>query len=293
MLNSELIAFFEEELSKTLGLEIKIDEAHTLHGGSINYTYCLVANQQNFLAKLNQNQPKDFFLQESLGLKALSYKSGIYIPKVYLEGVRQNIQYLVMEFVQEGMPQQKSWEAFGTQLAQLHQNTSAYFGWEQNNYIGSLPQLNKTHSKWIDFFIECRLQHQAALAIEQKRIELSLVKQLEQLYLKLPSLIPEESPALLHGDLWSGNYLVSNNQDSVLIDPAVYYGHREVDLAMMHLFGGFPKSVFESYHDTFPLEKNWESRIDLFNLYPLMVHVNLFGESYAKRVSRILQKYLK
>lgn len=293
MLNSELINCFNTELSAFFGESIEIASAEVVHGGSINDTYHLKSKNQSFMLKLNQNQNDDFFSKEASGLKVLRDSSSLKIPQVYAVKNHENWQFLLMEYIQEGKPNNESWASLGRDLAQLHKNTNKHFGWKHNNYIGSLPQPNNTKESWIEFFIESRLQYQAKLAHDQNLLSDSLMSQLEQLYQKLSAIIPNEQPALLHGDLWSGNHLIGQSNRNVLIDPAVYYGHREVDIAMMHLFGGFPKIVFESYNEVFPFEKEWEQRIDLFNLYPLLVHVNLFGSSYSNRVTQVLNKYLK
>lgn len=293
MLNSELIKHLGTQLTEFFGNNIQVTSSTIIHGGSINHTYRLETNEQCFVVKLNQNQPDDFFMKESEGLEVLRSKSQFYIPGVYLEGGVNNIQYLVMEYIEEGRRSQATWEVFGRDLANLHLNTSTSFGWSNDNFIGSLNQINTSEGKWLDFFITHRLEYQLKLAYQHGLVDQDLLSRFERLYVKLESLLPAEKPALLHGDLWNGNHLTSESDKNVLIDPAIYFGHREVDISMMHLFGGFPKVVFEAYHEVFPLSPDWENRIDLFNLYPLLVHVNLFGTSYARRVSNVVDKYLK
>ena len=180
---------------------------------------------------------------------------------------------------------------FGKQLAQLHQNTNTSFGLEESNYIGSLLQQNNLHNNWIDFFINERLKPQIKLARDNGKIDLSTITKFERLYTKLDEIFPEEPPALLHGDLWSGNFMVDEKGGPVIIDPAVYFGHREMDIAMTKLFGGFNQQLYQSYNEHFPLEKGWEQRVDICNLYPLMVHVNLFGGGYLEQVKSILNKF--
>ncbi|MFZ1687503.1 MAG: fructosamine kinase family protein, partial [Flavobacteriales bacterium] len=183
-------------------------------------------------------------------------------------------------------------------LARLHGHTNSTFGLDpastagrRDNYIGSLKQVNTGQVTWGEFFIHCRLEPQVKMAIDHQRIGMGDVLRFERLYGKLPSLFPIEPPALLHGDLWSGNFLCDAHHQPVLIDPAVYYGHREMDIAMTKLFGGFEPAFYSAYSDAWAMEIGWEERADLCNLYPLLVHVNLFGGSYAGQVAAILLRF--
>jgi fructosamine-3-kinase len=155
--------------------------------------------------------------------------------------------------------------------------------------MGSLPQSNKKHSDWISFFVEERLEKQVSLAHEY--LSSSNFSAFNRLYKRLGELIPPEPPALLHGDLWGGNYMVSSDGKACLIDPAVYYGHREIDIAMTTLFEGFDGDFYASYHEEYPLEKGWRDRLDIFNLYPLLIHLNLFGSGYLGSIERILKRF--
>ncbi len=183
------------------------------------------------------------------------------------------------------------WEDFGTRLANMHRHTSDVFGLDHPNYIGSLPQSNKTQKSWIDFFVEERLEAQLRLARDAGRVERELGRWFQALYTHLPDLFPEEPPALLHGDLWSGNFMVGTDGRAAIVDPAVYYGHRYMDLGMSKLFGGFAPAFYRAYEDAYPLEKGWREGIEIANLYPLMVHVNLFGGGYLSSVKTILRKF--
>jgi protein-ribulosamine 3-kinase len=157
--------------------------------------------------------------------------------------------------------------------------------------MGSLYQHNTFHNRWINFFIQERLERQVRLARDRGNISSADVSAFERLYKKLEEIFPETKPSLVHGDLWSGNFMINENGLPSLIDPAVYYGHPEVDIAMSTLFGGFADSFYETYNQSNPLEKGWQQRLDYYNLYPLMIHVNLFGESYLRAVRRIIQKF--
>lgn len=174
----------------------------------------------------------------------------------------------------------------------MHRNSSGQFGLDHDNYIGSLPQRNRFSASWAEFFVRERLAVQLQLAIDGGRIERQIASKFSAVFQRLHEWVPAEPPALLHGDLWSGNLLTSFAGNPCLIDPAVYFGHREMDLAMMRLFGGFHVDCFHAYAETFPLTPGFEDRADLYNLYPLLVHVNLFGGGYAAQVASIINRFV-
>ncbi|GAB5424296.1 MAG: fructosamine kinase family protein [Crocinitomicaceae bacterium] len=229
--------------------------------------------------------------KEAIGLKELSQKSSFCIPEVIGHFEDENQQYLILGFIESGNQSVNFWSDFGEQLATLHQVSSDSFGWKSDNYIGSLPQKNDKRNDWGSFYAEMRILPQLKMAFDKGWINSTDIRNGEKLCLQFDALFPKEAPALLHGDLWSGNYMTDASGNPVLIDPAVYYGHREMDLGMMHLFGGFSQVLFDAYHAHFPLEKLWRERIPLTQLYPLLVHVNLFGGTYVQSVRSIFQKY--
>lgn len=261
-------------------------------GGDINNAYRLITNQSSFFIKTNHaSRYPNMFEKEANGLDLLRNTNTIKIPEVIAVGEVDDTSFLMLEWIDSARPETNFWQNFGKQLAQLHQNTFSSFGLNENNYIGSLSQSNQQHNTWVDFFIHERLQAQIKMAVDAGKMDDQTVKQFENLYKELPNIFPEESPALLHGDLWSGNYMVGNKGEPVIIDPAVYYGHREMDLAMTKLFGGFSGEMYQSYNNQYPLQQGWESRITICNLYPLLVHVNLFGGGYLLQVKSILSKF--
>jgi fructosamine-3-kinase len=179
----------------------------------------------------------------------------------------------------------------GKQLANLHLNKSKTFGFNTDNFIGTLPQSNTTHHNWVDFYVEERLVPQLKIAIQRHLLTPAEVPDLSTMKLKTVDIFKYVQPSLLHGDLWSGNYLISKDGIPYLIDPAAYYGHSEVDIAMSLLFGGFDNSFYEAYHAVIPKETDTIARIELYQLYYLLVHLNLFGSSYYNSVKRITNKY--
>jgi fructosamine-3-kinase len=278
-----------ELLSQQTGKETEIINSSSVGGGCINNAMKVETNEGGFFLKWNDAKrfPR-MFEAEAKGLALLKPANAISIPEVIATGEAENYSFILMEFIEAGSRQKNFWQHFGTALARLHQHTSEVFGLDHDNYIGSLPQSNTQKKAWTDFFISERLEKQLALAVSSGAINNSITQQFNNLFKRLPELIPAEPPSLLHGDLWSGNFMTGADGNAVLIDPAVYYGHREMDLAMTKLFGGFSHEFYEAYHDAFPLQPGFSSRMDIHNLYPLLVHVNLFGGGYVQEVKNIL-----
>jgi fructosamine-3-kinase len=229
------------------------------------------------------------FRCEAEGLKLLG-SSAFRIPEVISYGNFESWSYLILEHI-DNQGNTMNQHEFGQKLAQLHLQTDPKFGLGIDNYIGSLTQLNKREDTWATFYGAWRLNPLIKMAYDQKMVESKMLKSIENLYNELHNLIPNEVPALLHGDLWQGNLICDEHSGPILIDPAVYYGHREMDLAMLQLFGSISPDTLEAYNNTYPLQKDWEKRIDIHQLYPLLVHLILFGESYLGEIKRIVQKY--
>jgi len=233
------------------------------------------------------------FEKEARGLEELRKTRTVYIPEVIMTGEVDNTAYLILEYVDnDGNKDDKFWTDFGRNLAEMHRHTNTYYGFEEDNYIGSLIQINTPDTSWPNFYIEKRLKYQLKIAANKGLFSPDNVEMFEKLYEILPHVLPEELPHLLHGDLWAGNYLAGRKYGPVLIDPAVYYGSREVDLAMTLLFGGFSDKFYAAYHDAYPLQAGWQTRMHVYQLYPLLVHVNLFGGSYVESVMRKLKLIL-
>jgi fructosamine-3-kinase len=269
-----------------------IQEFSFAGGGCINQGGKLKTTAGTFFLKWNDAKKfPGMFEAESKGLKLLRQQNVIRIPEVIGQRENFSFQFLLLEFVEQKSRSKNYWEQLGKKLAGLHRCSEGFFGLGYSNYIGSLPQYNNSNTNWVDFFIEQRLQVQLKLAIENGVAKADWEKKFAALYNKLPGLIPVEAPSLLHGDLWSGNLITDEKGEPCLIDPAVYYGNREADLAMTKLFGGFSGHFYSAYHEAFPLSPGHEQRVDLYNLYPLMVHVNLFGGSYMHSVESILRAF--
>ncbi|MCU0339604.1 MAG: fructosamine kinase family protein [Spirosomaceae bacterium] len=284
--------FFEQVLFQTLGQEVEVLDARLVAGGSINTAARVFTPEGTFFVKFNHAEHEDMFEKETSGLAVLRDTEAITVAQVLGYGQYHDKAYLVQEFIENGGQHPAFWQNFGESLALLHSHTQRYFGLDFDNYIGALPQNNQPLPDGVAFWVERRLRPQVGLALYNEWIDPVLFEKFERFYEVLPRLIPKERPALLHGDLWSGNFLTNPHGLVSLVDPAVYYGLREAELAFTHLFGGFDDEFYETYHDTFPLEPDFDARIPVYNLYPLLVHVNLFGKSYLPPIERLLKKYV-
>ncbi|MBM4425460.1 MAG: fructosamine kinase family protein [Chloroflexi bacterium] len=258
-----------------------------LGGGCINNASRLDTDNGPLFLKVNDSTPPDMFEREAEGLSALAAPNAIRVPKVLGAGP----DFILQEFIEAGSRRSDFWETLGAQLAALHNTTSPQFGFDHDNYIGSTPQINIWEADGHNFFAAHRLRFQAELARRNGRLDLANYQLLITLLSKLPSLIPPQPASLLHGDLWSGNIHTGPNGEPVLIDPAAHYGWAEAELAMMTLFGSPPQSFFDAYESARPLAPGYRGRFDLYNLYHLLNHLNLFGESYGASVHAILQRY--
>jgi protein-ribulosamine 3-kinase len=264
----------------------------SVSGGSINEAGVISKGSTTAFVKWNDaTRYPGMFESEARGLRLLADPGNAVVPRVLKQGTEGGTSFLVLEYIQPCNADAESADHFGEMLARLHRNTAPCFGLDHDNYMGSLIQRNTFHDSWNSFFINERLIPQIKPARDKEELSKGDSLAFERLFVHLPEIIPEEPPALVHGDLWSGNYLTSKNKQTWLIDPAAAYGHREVDIAMSKLFGGFHPRFYQIYQQHFPLQHGWEQRIPLFQLYPLLVHVNLFGGGYAGSVKEILKRF--
>ena len=262
-----------------------------LSGGDINEAYKITCSPGIYAVKHNNlSKFPEMFSKEANGLGMLQ-KGGVRTPAVIDHFEHKDDQFLILEFIEQEYPDANFWINFANNLAVLHQKSHETFGLDHQNYIGSLPQMNEQKPQWEEFFILNRLKPLVRKAFDQGLLTKSHLVGFVCFYSDLPELLPSEAPSLLHGDLWSGNLLCGAGQQPVFIDPAVYYGHREVDIAMTKMFGGFDSAYLDYYHEWFPLEQGWEERIPIHNLYPNLVHLVLFGHSYLNGIEKVIQRY--
>lgn len=283
---AHLQSFLSQKLQNPV-LEIK-----SVGGGCINQTYKITTADKYFFCKLNSaSKFPHLFEKEKNGLELIQKYNVIKTPGIIDSSIIGNEQILTLEWIEEGNRKDEFWKTFGQQLAALHQISTEEFGLKEDNYMGSVPQINRQEKNWVLFFRANRLEPLVKLCVNKNLLQPKHQEQLEILYQRLPQIFDNEKPALIHGDLWSGNYMCDKKGMPVLIDPAVYFGHRSVDLAMTTLFGGFHKSFYQAYHHYFPLPENYREQWNACNLYPLLIHLYLFGKSYLSKIEQTLDQF--
>ena len=231
------------------------------------------------------------FQGEQKGLQTIEATQTIAVPYVYLVDSFENKSFLLMDFVESKRPDSSDFQRLGTQLAELHQCSQSNFGFSDDNFIGSLPQSNTTHKNWVEFYWKERILPQLEMALDNQLLRKDEIPEEEKTIAVFNRFFGKVTPSLVHGDLWAGNYLISTDGTPYLIDPAAYYGHSLVDIAMSKLFGSFGQSFYDAYHEINPKSENYSQQIELYQLYYLLVHLNLFGSGYYSSVSSVLRKY--
>jgi fructosamine-3-kinase len=288
---SRAAAGLAEALAAALGSPVV--RSNGVSGGDINQAQRVtLADGRELFVKTNPRAPATMFPAEARGLAWLAEARALRTPAVVaVSAPDADTSYLVLELVRRGPPQRGFDDALGRGLAALHRFGAPGFGLDHDNFIGRLPQANRPAATWADFYRAERLEPQLRLAADHGLASPAMRRGFAALFGVLGDRVgPVEPPARLHGDLWGGNLMCDDSGAPCLIDPAVYGGHREVDLAMMRLFGGFGDRAFAAYDEAWPLADGHEERVDLYQLYPLMVHVNLFGGGYGASVEAALQR---
>ncbi|WLR52779.1 fructosamine kinase family protein [Bacillus tianshenii] len=274
-----------------LGDKSEIEVIHPVSGGDINESFYVRTKEQEYFVKLNKEVEKEFFTVEARGLQLIADTNTINVPNVY-GVVKTNSPMLWLEWI-NGAPNKSTDVKLGERLAKMHLQTKSHFGYDDFTYIGKLRQENGWYNNWCTYYREQRLATQVRLGVEQGLIRGQRHEQLHKLLDRLEKWIPEcPKGSLLHGDLWSGNWLAGAKGEPYLIDPSVLYGDHEFELAFTELFGGYSREFYESYQRVFPLSKEYKERKELYQLYYLLVHLNMFGESYGPSIDRILKKYV-
>ncbi len=264
----------------------------TVTGGDINRAYKIQTGNTSFFLKVNDAAAYPLMFQrEADGLEALKKYGNCIVPNVVKTGVAGDQQYLLLEWIERAAPAKDYYSSLGKSLAEMHLQSQAQCGWPVDNYIGSLPQHNTLSDDWCSFYANHRIAPLVKQLIKTGVFASKQQQHAERLYTKLSQYFPYEKPAFLHGDLWGGNHFPNENGLPVLIDPAVYCGHREMDIGMTALFGGFDRSFYEAYHYHYPLESGWQHRLQLTQLYPVLVHAVLFGGHYISQSASVLATF--
>lgn len=287
----------KEALIGIYGEEVRVTDRRAVHGGDANEAYRLfLSNGETLFLKANSIKRADFFRAEAEGIAALRSTGAMRVPRIHGVGTDDGYSFILMEYIDSARPVEGFWENLGTDLARMHKTDTTVFiksgkyGFERDNYIGAGVQKNTTKDSWVDFFSECRLRPQFELA--ENFFDAGMVRKINRLLDGLNRyLIEPDRTSLLHGDLWSGNFMSDEKGLPMLIDPAVYVGCNEADIAMTELFGGFDKRFYDSYFDFMGMVPGYDDRRDLYNLYHLLNHLNLFGSSYLYAVDRIIERY--
>ncbi len=283
-----------QALSESIGQSVAIKSTQALGGGCINHASKIETSAGNFFLKWNNNCAADIFLREAESLTELKKAAGdlITIPRVMAsKKVDELPGFLVLEFVESNFSHADH-EKLGRGLAMIHRFENRQFGFYSNNYCGDTLQLNSWKQNWTEFFRDNRLFHLLKLIQNERPFAASEYKIFEKLLSRIDKLIPESSiPVLIHGDLWSGNFMMSE-KGPVLIDPAAYYANREMEFGIITMFGGFTRRFFDSYNEINPLPEDWKERNPLYQLYHVLNHYYLFGGGYRSQALLIAGKYI-
>ena len=284
---------FIQHLAQKTGQSLKNPRLMAVSGGDINQAYHLATDSGSWFMKVNQPQLLSMFQAEAAGLQELAATETVRIPKVVACDKTTDFAYLILEYLELKPQNSQSERLFAQQLAQLHQQKHAFFGWSIENTIGSTPQYNGRYDNWITFWQQQRLGAQLKMAAQKGycgNLQSSGEKLCADIELFFSGYDP--SPALLHGDLWGGNSAADVQNRPVMFDPACYYGDRETDIAMTELFGGFGREFYAVYQDYYPLDAGYQVRKTLYNLYHILNHLNLFGRSYLHRSEAMIATLL-
>lgn len=275
------------------GSSFTVQLKQTVSGGCINSTYRLQDGERSYFLKLNDDYRFPMFEAEAEGLLEIAATETVKVPRPICWGVADKHSYLVLEYLSLSGNRGASMDSLGRQLALLHQTSCSYFGWHRDNTIGSTPQINTPCENWVIFWRQHRLGFQLNLAA-QNGYKGALQSKGEHLMAELAAFFKNYKliPALLHGDLWSGNMACDEQSCPIIFDPAAYYGDRETDLAMTELFGGFSPRFYAAYQEAYPLSEGYKVRKALYQLYHILNHLNLFGNGYSIQAERMMDSLL-
>ncbi|MDE6846495.1 MAG: fructosamine kinase family protein [Lachnospiraceae bacterium] len=287
----------ESAICSLFGEGTEVERTSRIAGGDINEAYGLtLTDGRCIFMKSNAKENLSFFTAEAVGLTAIARTKAIGTPHILGVGTDEEgagYSFLLLEFISGKNRNRNYWEELARQLSDMHRASTAgltsngKYGFDCDNYIGMRRQINRGHDRWINFFRDCRLEPQ--FQDSDRYFDREDWKRIFRFLDRIDEILVEpEYPSLLHGDLWSGNVIEGNDGRAWLIDPAAYVGHAEADIAMTELFGGFPPIFYDAYKEAAPLQPGYEHRRDVYNLYHLLNHLNMFGRMYLPAVKRIV-----
>lgn len=284
-------------LQEALGGVVQLHAMHRVSGGDINQAAALTTDRGVFFVKWNEHPFPDLFEREFEGLVALAESDTTLViprPVCWRAPSQKNSGFLIIDYLEPGQRRRDFDELLGRGLATLHKKTRQSFGFHHDNYCGATPQPNPWTRDWVEFYREHRLRFQLNRAIEARGVSASDRVIFDRLLDRLDEFLApcDGPPSLLHGDLWSGNVHTTPSGHPALIDPAAYHGHREAELGMMTLFGGFSACVFDAYQEAWPLEPGWRDRASLYELYHVLNHYNLFGGHYGAQAVAMARRWV-
>ena len=285
------IQSLENQLNRKTANPLHIENITSIAGGDICKTFKVQCRTKHYFLKLHHPSMYAMLQSEAGNLEVLAKTKTLRVPLPIAHGQTSTYCYLLLEFLE--LQQGGSSAALGRLLARMHQHTGSYYGWFEDNWIGTIAQPNTKCTDWISFWRHRRLAHQLKLANHNYAPQ-ALLEHGERLLCDMDGLFDTHSPrpSLLHGDLWSGNFAFDTKAWPVVYDPACYYGDRETDLAMTELFSGFSHEFYSAYTDSYPLDRGYRVRKDFYNLYHVLNHFNLFGGNYAGQAERICLRVL-
>jgi len=287
------------DIEQKSGSKLERPHCRSVGGGSINSAWIVDSGELQYFVKTNRADRLEMFIAESEGLNEMiesqngNHPDRLHIPAPVCVGVAGHSSYIAMEYLAVGSGNSNSMVQLGRALARMHRQSQTQFGWHRDNTIGSTPQPNNRESSWIEFYRQHRLGFQLELAGKNGADRRTLERGL-RLSEDLDGFFQQYQPmaSLLHGDLWSGNYAILTSGDPAIFDPAVYYGDREADLAMTELFGGFSRDFYSAYNEAWPIDTGYKTRKNLYNLYHILNHFNLFGGGYLGQATHTIDSLL-
>ncbi|PKR79170.1 fructosamine kinase [Halalkalibacillus sediminis] len=280
-----------DEALKQAGESSTARNIQSVSGGSINESYYVEMDQNQYFVKYHATAPAHFFEAEAKGLENIRSTDSIDTPEVLAYQDKPGQSFLVMEWM-SGESTQETQSLLGERIAKMHLSHAEYHGLDQQTFIGDLPQPNQLCREWVDYYRTFRLERQLELGRERHRIADKREEKLIHLIDNLEKYIPHDiAPSYLHGDLWSGNWLPGPKGTPYVIDPSFLYGDRHFDLAFTEMFGGFTQDFYNAYNEIYPISSDYEVLKPIYQLYYSLVHLNMFGESYGGLVDRILKRY--